>query len=74
MIAKRKIPKAIKAPIIAPITATIPLVIVPTRFKTPVGMPINDVKTPAPQRKINPTISPIIIKIPPTALLFPDPK
>ena len=74
IIAKRKIPRAIKAPIMAPTTATIPLVIVPVIFRKPVGVPINDDSIPEPQRNITPIISPIIIKIPPTALLFPDPK
>ncbi len=74
IIARRNIPSAIRAPTIAPMTATIPLVIVPTRFIIPVGVPMNDARIPAPQRKMTPTISPMIIRIAPTIRLFPDPK
>ena len=35
IIARRNIPSAIRAPTIAPMTATIPLVMVPTRFMLP---------------------------------------
>ena len=73
MIAKRNIPKAIKAPMIAPITATIPLTIEPAKSMMPGGAPRNP-NSPDPQRKMTPTKSPMIIRIAPTALLFPDPK
>ena len=59
---------------IAPMTAMMPFVTDPTIFIIPVGVPINDASTQAPHRKIIPTIRPIIIRIPPTALLLPDPK
>ena len=67
-------PRAINAPITAPMTATIPLVITPTKFIISGGAPINDVRSPAPHRNKTNTINPIMINIAPTALLLPDPK
>jgi len=73
MIAKRNIPNAINAPMTAPMTDIMPTVTVPTRFIIAGGVPINE-RTPAPHKNNTPTISPMTMRIPPTALLFPDPK
>ena len=71
IIANRKKPKAIKAPIIAPITAT---TLSKTMYPNEYGAAPMKLRIPANQRKTTPTISPIIIKNVPTILLFPDPK
>lgn len=71
IIASRKIPRAINAPMIAPITATTPLTTYPANENG--AGPMNE-RIPANQRNKTPTINPITIKIAPTALLLPDPK
>jgi len=71
MIASRNMPSAINAPIIAPMTATIPSVTTPTND---IGaVPIN-VRIPANHKNRINTINPITMRIAPTALLLPDPK
>jgi len=71
MIAKRKIPSAIKAPIIAPTTADIAEIVHPTN---PMGGGPKNGKSQEHQRNKTPTIKPISINTAPTTLLLPDPK
>ena len=73
IIASRKIPRAIIAPTTAPMTATIPFVIIPQKFIIAGGVPIN-VRTPAPHRNRTNTINPMMTNIAPTARLLPDPN
>jgi len=71
MIARRKIPRAIRAPTMAPTTATIPLRRHPCN---PIGGAGKNGSNHEHHRKNTPTIIPMTIKTAPTALLFPDPK
>ena len=73
IIASRNIPTAINAPITAPTTAAILLMIMSLPAHVIETVPKNGIN-PANQRNMKPTSKPIIIKIAPTTLLLPDPK
>jgi len=64
-------PIAIRTPIIAPMTATILLIIIPLKHN---GDGPKNTRSPANQKNRVKTNNPTIMSIAPTALLLPEPK